>query len=151
MAEKYIVRLTAQERQELREIIRAGKRAAHLIRHAHIILKADIEAENWTDEQIAEAYDCSLGTVYNIRKRFVLEGLEAALERKRQKTLSRQPVFDGRAEAQLIALSLSSPPEGRSGWTLRLLANKLVELQIVETVSHETVRATLKKTKSSLT
>ena len=151
MAEKYIVRLTEEERQQLKEIIRKGKTQAYRIRHANILLKADANIDNWSDNQIAEAYGCHQGTVRNVRKRLVMEGLEAALKRKPQKTLSRQPVFDGRSEAQLIALSLSSPPEGYAGWSLRLLADKLVELEIVDEVSHETVRSTLKKTKSNLT
>jgi hypothetical protein len=151
MAEKYIVRLNTEERQQLEEIIRKGTSQAYRIRHANILLKADVERDNWPDDQIAEAYGCHRGTVGNVRKRFVLEGLESALKRKPQDTLSRQRIFDGRTEAQLIALSLSSPPEGHNGWTLRLLADKLIELEIVDEVSHETIRSTLKKTKSSLT
>ena len=150
MAEKYIVRLTAEERQQLEEITRKGTTQAYRILHANILLKADANADNWGNDQIAGAYGCHQGTVGNIRKRFVTEGLEAALKRKPQKVLSRQLIFDGRAEAQLIALSLSSPPEGYSGWSLRLLADKLVELEIVDEVSHETVRSTLKKMKSNL-
>lgn len=150
MAEKYIVRLTTEERQQLEEITRKGTTQAYRIRHANILLKADVEKDRWSDDQIAEAYGCHQGTVGNVRKRFVLEGLEAALERKPQSAPSRQRTFDGRTEAQLIALSLSSPPEGHSGWSLRLLADKLVELEIVDEVSHETIRSTLKKMKSNL-
>ena len=147
MAEKYIIRLTTEERQQLEEITRKGTTQAYRIRHANILLRSDAEGDDWSNDQIAEAYDCHQGTVGNVRKRFVLEGLEAALKRKPQSAPSRQRTFDGRTEAQLIALSLSSPPEGRSGWSLRLLADKLVELEIVDEVSHETIRSTLKKTK----
>lgn len=149
MADKYIVRLTEEECQRLEDITRKGETQAYRIRHANILLKANADGDDWSNAQIAEAFGCHQGTVCNVRKRFVMEGLEAALERTPQKNPSRQPIFDGRTEAQLIALSLSTPPEGQSGWSLRLLADKLVELNIVEEVSHETVRSTLKKTKSS--
>jgi hypothetical protein len=151
MAEKYIVRLTEEERQLLEEITRKGETQAYRILHANILLKANVNGDDWPVGQIAKAFGCHQGTVCNVRKRFVTEGLKTALGRTPQKNPSRQPTFDGRTEAQLIALSLSTPPEGQSGWSLRLLADKLVELHIVDEVSHETVRSTLKKTKSNLT
>lgn len=151
MAEKYIVRLTEEERQRLEEITRKGETQAYRIRHANILLKANADGDDWSNDQITEAFGCHEGTVCNIRRRFVEEGLEVALERKSQKNPSRQLIFDGRTEAQLIALSLSPPMEGQSGWSLRLLADKLIELEIVDEVSHETVRSTLKKMKLNRT
>jgi transposase len=148
---KYIVRLTDEERTQLNAMIAKGKSAAHKIRHAHVLLKADAAGPNWTDEQIAEAFSVHTKTVVGIRKRFVEEGFEEALKRKKQQRPSLLPKFDGQAEARLIALCCSEPPEGFARWTLRLLADKAVELQIVESVSYETVRRTLKKTNSSLT
>lgn len=151
MAEKYVVRLSIEERAKLQEIVRKGTTQAYRVKHANILLKADVDFDNWNDSQIADAFGCHPNTAHMVRKRFVLEGVESALGRNPQKTPSRQQIFDGRSEARMIALSLSSPPEGHSGWTLRLLADKLVELEIVDSVSHETVRSTLKKMNSSLT
>ena len=142
---KYIVRLTDEERLKLQEIVRVGKAEAYKIKHANILLKADANKDNWTDSQIAKAFCCHQNTVHGIRKRMVLEGFESALGRKRQKSPSRKRILDGEAEARLIATSLSSPPEGCSRWTLRMLADKLIELEVVEEISHETVRTTLKK------
>lgn len=149
MREKFIVRLAEEERNLLREIVTKGKTAAYRIKHANILLAADVNGPAWQDEEIAKAYSTHVGTVGSVRKRFVEQGLEAALGRKKQECPSRQPVFDGASEAHLIALSCSKPPEGRSRWTLRLLADKVVELDIVDKVSYETVRQTLKKTNSS--
>jgi transposase len=145
---KYIVTLTAEERQGLLELIAAGKAAAQKLAHARILLKAAAAPEGpaWNDEPIAEALDVSTATIVRVRQRFVERGLEAALVRKPQDRPSRERKLDGRAEARLIALACSKPPEGRNEWTMQLLADKLIELQVVDSVSDETVRRTLKKT-----
>jgi hypothetical protein len=147
--EKFIIRLTEEERNLLKDLVTKGKTAAYKIKHANILLMADAAGPAWQDEQRAQAFSVHVGTVGSLRKRFVEQGLEAALGRKKQESPSRQPVFDGASEAHLIALSCSQPPEGRSRWTLRLLADKVVELDIVDKVSYETVRQKLKKTNSS--
>jgi transposase len=148
---KYKVTLTPEERHQLQELIASGKAAAKKLTHARILLKADASegGPGWLDQDIAEAVEVSADTVARVRERFVEEGLEAALVRKKQEKLSRERALDGRAEAKLIALACSTPPEGRKVWTMQLLADKLVELKIVEGVSDETVRRVLKKTKSS--
>jgi transposase len=147
MHKKYIVRLTEQEREQLDALIRKGKAAASKIRHAHILLQADADGVGWSDEAIAVAFSVHPRTVAGIRERFVEQGLEAALNRKKQQHPSRSPLFDGEAEAHLIALRCSEPPAGHARWTLRLLAEKVVELEVVASTSHETVRRTLKKTR----
>ena len=148
---RYKVTLTDEERQELQALIAAGKAAARKLTHARIVLKADAAAGGpaWIDQRIAEALDVGVATVERVRQRFVEEGLEAALSRKPQQRPRRQPKLDGRAEARLIALACSAPPQGRQRWTLRLLADRLVELEIVDAISDETVRRALKKTRSS--
>jgi hypothetical protein len=145
---KYRVTLTAEERQGLQELIAAGKAAAKKLAHARILLKADAAPDGpaWADERIAEAVEVSAATVERVRRRFVERGLEAALVRKPQDRPSRLPKLDGRAEAHLVALACAKPPEGRKEWTMQLLADKLVELQIVDAISDETVRRTLQKT-----
>jgi transposase len=150
MAEKYVVRLEDAEREYLAGLIKKGKGKVDAKKrlHAQILLKAD-EGPNgpgWKDERVAEAFDVHLNTVHNVRKRFVEEGLERALKRKKQVRPSRQRLLDGEAEARLIAIACGAPPEGRTRWTLHLLADRLVKLNIVEDISHETVRQTLKKT-----
>jgi transposase len=148
---KYKVTLTADERQHLQKLIAAGKAAAKKLAHARILLKADA-AEGGpacSDAQIAQAVEISTDTVARVRERFVEQGLEAALVRKKPAKPSRERTLDGRAEAKLVALACSSAPEGRTVWTMQLLADKLVELKIVDAVSDETVRRTLKKTRSS--
>jgi transposase len=148
---KYLVTLTVDEREQLTGLIASGKGAAKKLAHARILLKAD-QADGgpaWTDERIADAVEVSVATVERVRQRFVEDGLDAALARKKQDKPSRQRTLDGRAEARLIALACSTPPKGRKRWTLKLLADKLVELEVVETVSDETVRRTLQKTRSS--
>ena len=147
-AKRYLVELTPDERQELTKLVSAGKRSARTLTRARILLKAD-QAEGgpaWDDGRIAEALGCGRRTVERVRQRLVEDGLEAALAHKPQCRPSRLPVLDGAAEARLIALACSEPPDGRSGWTLRLLADRLVELAVVEAISHETVRQALKKT-----
>jgi transposase len=145
---KYKVTLTAEERQDLHDLIAAGKAAAQKLAHARILLKADAAEGGpaWTDDRIAGAIEVSVATVERVRQRFVEQGLEAALVRKPQNRPSRERKLDGRAEAHLIALACSAPPGGRSEWTMQLLADKLVELEVVDSVSDETVRRTLKKT-----
>ena len=148
---KYRVTLTDEERQHLQAMIAAGKAAAKTLAHARILLKAD-QADGgpaWPDGRIAEALEVSVATVERVRQRLVEHGLDAALRRKEQDRPSRLPVLDGRAEARLIALACSAPPEGRKAWTLRLLADRLVELEVVEAVAPETVRQALKKMRSS--
>jgi len=148
MARKYVVTLTQQERDSLRQMLSAGKERARKLTRARILLKAD---ENWTDEAIHQALDVSISTIERTRRRFVEEGLEAALNR-RPSTRQYERKLDGNAEAHLIALACSSPPAGRKHWSLRLLAEKLVTLEQVDvdSVSHETVRQMLKKTNLSL-
>ena len=151
MSKKYIVRLSEEERRRLRALISKGKAAAYKIKHANILLKADADGPRWLDERIAKAFACHVNSVENVRRRCVLEGLEAALERKKQARPSRQRKLDGEGEARLIALACSEPPEGRDRWTLELLANELVRLKVVDSISSQTVRRTLKKTNSGLT
>ena len=148
---KYIVTLTAEERRALSELIAAGKAAAQKLVHARILLKADAAdgGPAWPDRRIAEAIEVSDATIERVRRRFVEQGLEAALARTPQDRPSRLPKLDGRAEAHLIALACSKPPEGRSQWTMQLLADRLVELQVVESISDEAVRRTLQETRSS--
>jgi transposase len=148
---KYKVTLTAEERQELQELIAVGKGAAKKLIHARILLKADAAdgGPGWPDAKIAEAVEVSIPTIERVRRRFVEEGFEAALKRKPQARPSRVPKLDGRAEARLIAVACSTPPEGRADWTIQLLADRLVELKIVDSISDETVRRALKKTSSS--
>jgi len=148
---KYEVTLTPEEREQLHELISAGKASAQKLAHARILLKADAApgAAAWPDARIAEAAEVNVATVERVRRRFVEQGFEAALVRKRQDRPSRERKLDGRAEARLVALACSAPPEGRKEWTMRLLADKLVELEVVDTVSDETVRRVLKKTRSS--
>ena len=148
---RYKVTLTDEERQELQALIASGKAAARKLTHARILLKADASAGGpaWIDQRIVEALEVGVTTVERVRQRFVEEGVEAALSRKPQQRPRRQPKLDGRAEARRIALACSAPPEGRKQWTLRLLADRLVELEIVEAISDETVRRVLKKTRSS--
>ena len=146
--EKYIVELTSAEQKELAQLVSKGKAAARKITHARILLQANESQDGpaWTDEQISEAFGIHTNTIHGIRRRFVEHGLQAALERKKQDRPSRKRVVDGDVEAHLIALRCGDPPEGRNQWTLRLLADKLVELEIVPSICHETVRKTLKKT-----
>jgi len=151
MNKKYIVRLTKEERQKLKEVVTKGQTAACKIRHANILLKADANGPNWQVKDIARAFGVHENTAGKIRQRFMEQGLEAALSRKKQDYPSRAPKFDGAAEAHLIAVACSQPPEGRSRWTLKLLADKAVELEIVDSVVPETIRQTLKKTNLSRT
>jgi len=148
---KYLVTLTAEERQALGALISAGKASALKLAHARILLKADQAAGGpaWADERIADALEVGRSTIARVRQRFVDQGLEAALVRKKPDRPSRPRTLDGRAEARLIAVACSAPPDGRREWTMQLLADKLVELRVVGAVSDETVRRCLKKTRSS--
>jgi transposase len=151
MEKKYIVELTAAERKTLRELISSGKAASRKLTRARILLKADRSSggPGWNDGKISEALDVARATVERLRKRFVEEGFEAALEQcKARRDYQRK--LDGDGEAHLIALACSKPPEGYSRWTLRLLSEKMVVLEYVEQLSHETVRSVLKKTNLSL-
>jgi hypothetical protein len=151
MQKQYRVTLTPEEREDLSRLVASGKATARTLIHARILLKAD-QADGgpaWEDARIAEALDVGQRTVGRVRQRFVERGLQAALGRKKQDRPSRQRKLDGRAEARLIACACSTPPEGRKEWTLRLLADKLVELEVVDAISDETVRRVLKKTRSS--
>jgi transposase len=150
---KYVVRLSAEEREQLGALIRKGKSPAQRLMKARILLKADVseDGEGWSDSQIVEALETSATTVYRTRQQLVEEGLEAVLGRKKPSRPSVLPIFDGEKEAKLIALACSAPPQGRSRWTLRLLENKVVELDIVERASDSTIGRVLKKLNSSRT
>jgi transposase len=150
MRERQIVRLTPDERTQLLGLLSSGQAPARKLTHARILLKADHgpDGPGCTDEAIAEALDVGEVTVWRVRKRYVMEGLEAALNHRHPKN-HRPCRLDGDQEAHLIALACSEPPEGRKRWTLRLLASRMVELEYTEQVSYETVRVTLKKTHSS--
>ena len=152
MAKRYVVRLSDEERKQLRDLLGKKVLAAKKRMRGQVLLKADASEEGpaWIDSRITEAFEISVATVGKIRKRYVLEGLEAAIERKKQCRPSRQPLLDGQKEARLVALCCGTVPAGHGRWTLSLLADKLVELQIVESISRETVRQTLKKTNCSL-
>ena len=148
MRKIYVVRLTEEEREQCREAVRKLSGGSQKSRRARILLQADEDGPRWTDRQISEACSCRRQTVENVRRRFVLEGFAAALERKRRVTPPVEKRLEGEQEAQLIALRLGAPPPGYANWSLRLLARRAVELEIVESLSHETVRRTLKKTAS---
>lgn len=146
MQKKYVVRLSVEERCHLDEIVKKLKGTSQRVRRAQILLKADADGPNWTDQRIAEAFGCRTKTVENIRKCLVTEGFEAALNRKKRETPPRKKLLDEEQEAKLIAMRLGAPPDGFANWSLRLLAEQVVELEIVDSISHETVRRTLKKT-----
>jgi transposase len=151
MYKKYVVRLIKEEREQIEKLVRRGRAHARSLLYGRILLKADADGpDRWTDERIADALEVSTATVARQRQRFVEDGLEVALMAKKPGR-PRRRVLDGRAEAHLVALSCSEPPEGRGSWTLRLLADRMVELGHVGGVSHETVRRTLKKTNSGPT
>ena len=150
MKKRYLVTLTAEERQELESMVSAGKSAARKLTRSRILLLAD-QAEGGpakSDPEIADALGCGRATVERVRKQFVEEGLEATLKQK-PTIRTYENRLDGKAEAHLVAIACGAPPEGRAVWTLRLLADRMVALGHVESVSHETVRLTLKKTNSS--
>lgn len=149
MEKKYVVELTAEERQELEVMVKKGKALARKIQHAQILLKADggVLGPGWTDVQIAQASGVAIRTVERVRERLVEYGLEAALTARRQQEQASRRKLDGAAEAKLVAIACTPAPEGRCRWTIRLLADKMVELRIVDSLGRETVRQTLKKTR----
>jgi len=148
MEKKYTVTLTEEERRMLQDMLSRGKTAARKLMHARILLKADVSpgGPGWNDEMIAVGLEVGRATIERVRKEFVEEGLEAALERRQPRRQYRRRL-DGDGEAHLVALACQKPPEGRSRWTLRLLADRMVQLEYVDQISYQTVRRTLKKTK----
>jgi len=147
MQKKYVVRLSDAERQTLHAVIRKQTGSSLKVRRAQILLKADADGPKWTDARIVEAFGCRRQTVEKLRERLVTEGFDKALHGNRPQT-PRAKVLDGAAEAKVIAMRLGPPPKGYANWSLRLLADRVVALEIVESISHETVRRTLKKTVS---
>jgi poly-gamma-glutamate capsule biosynthesis protein CapA/YwtB (metallophosphatase superfamily) len=150
---KYVVKLSDEERERLNTLIHTGKHRARQLVKARILLKADASdaGEGWSDSQIAAALDSSVDTVARTRQQLVEEGIESVLTRKHSPASARQRIFDGAAEAKLIALACSNPPKGRVRWTLKLLETAVVELNIVDRASDNTIGRTLKKTRSSPT
>lgn len=146
MQKKYIVRLSRTERDTLQEVVKRLKGSSQKVRRAQILLKADVNGSAWTDSHIAEAFGCRTQTVEMIRQRFVESGFQETLEGKKRSAPPTEKLLDGEQEAKIIATRLGAPPKGYANWTLRLLARKVVELEIVEAISYETVRRTLKKT-----
>lgn len=145
MHKKYIVRLTDTERKTLEEVVKKLKGTSQKVRRAHILLKTDVDGPAWTDAKIADAFDCRVQTIEKLRKRLVTEGFELALNGKKRQTPPTEPILDGKGEAKLISMRLGKPPAGYGRWTLKLLADELVALEIVESISYETVRRALKK------
>jgi hypothetical protein len=146
MNKKFIVRLSDEERGVCQEVIKKLKGTSQKVRRAQILLKADADGPGWTDTRIADAFNCRVQTIENLRKRLVTEGFELALDRKKRQEPPTPCKLDGEAEAKLIAMRLGKPPAGYGHWTLQLLADELVTLEVVDSISHETVRKTLKKT-----
>jgi hypothetical protein len=146
MNRKFIVRLSDEERGVCQEIIRKLKGSSQRFRRAQILLKADADGPGWTDVRISQAFNCRVQTVENVRKRLVTEGFELALEGMKRREPPTPCKLDGEAEAKLIAMRLGKPPTGYGHWTLQLLADELVTLEVVDSISHETVRKVLKKT-----
>jgi hypothetical protein len=145
---KWVVRLEADEREQLERLVRTGKAAAYKIRHANVLLAVDESdaGANLPDQQVARALGIAVRSIESLRRRFVEQGLESALGRKKREAPSIEPMFDGAKEAKLIAVACGAKPKGRVRWTMQLLAERVVELKIVEHCSRETVRRTLKKT-----
>jgi hypothetical protein len=146
MQKKYIVRLSEAERQAAEELVKRLKGTGQKVRRAQILLQADANGPNWPDVQIAEAYRCRRQTVENVRQRFVERGFEECLNRKKRETPPTPKLLDGKQEAKIVAMRLGPPPEGYASWSLRLLARKVVELGVAESISRETARRTIKKT-----
>jgi hypothetical protein len=146
MEKKYVVRLTEGERNLLKAVVKKLKGSSEKVRRAQVLLAADADGSNWTDKKISEAFSCRTKTVENIRQRLVTEGFEIALNGKKRDSPPRGKRLNGEQEAKVIALRLGKPPDGFANWSLRLLAEQVVELGIVDSVSHETLRKTLKKT-----
>lgn len=146
MNKRYIVRLTVKERRTLREVVKKLNGSSQKVRRAQMLLKADVAGPAWTDRQIAEAFDSRTRTVEALRERFVTEGFEQTLHGKPREKPPTEKILSGKQEAQVIAMRLSPPPRGYANWTLRLLARRVVELEVADSISYETVRRTLKKT-----
>ena len=146
MLKKYIVRLTDAERDSLKQVVAKLKGTSQKVRRAQVLIKADVDGPGWTDAKIADAFGCRSKTVENIRQRFVTKGFDLTLDGEARLKPPRPNLLDGEQEAKVIAMRLGSPPPGFSNWSLRLLAGQVVALEIVESISHETVRRTLKKT-----
>lgn len=146
MYKKYIVRLSEEERGVCQEVVKKLKGSAQKARRAQSLLKADAEGPGWPDAKIAEAFNCRVQTIENLRKRLVTESFELAREGKKRPLPPTPPKLDGAGEAKLIAMRLGKPPAGYGHWTLQLLADELVASEVVDSISHETVRKTLKKT-----
>ena len=146
MNKKYIVRLSKRERDELLGVVKNLSGSSQKVRRAQILLKADARGPHWTDTRIADAYSCRVQTIENLRKRLVTEGFAVSLHGKPRDTSPREKCLDGKQEAKVIAMRLGKPPKGYANWSLRLLAERVVELGLVESISHETIRQTLKKT-----
>lgn len=146
MNKKYIVRLSRKERQELQDSVKTLTGSSQKARRARILLKADVNGPAWTDAKISDAFSCRVQTVENLRKRLVTEGFIIALHGKPREKPPVAKKLDGKQEAKLIAMRLGKPPKGFSNWSLRLLAERVVELGLTDSISHETVRRTLKKT-----
>lgn len=146
MRKVYVVRLTDGESERLSEIVRKFKGTSQKVRRAQVLLKADVNGPGWTDQQIADAFGCRRQTVENVRRNLCQRGFEQTLNGVKRQDAPTPKLLDGKQEAKIIAMRLGRPPAGYANWTLRLLARKVVELSIVESISHETVRRTLKKT-----
>ena len=146
MQKRYIVRLSDEERDTLKEVVKKLKGTGQKVRRAQILLKADANGPNWTDKQIADAFSCRTRTVENIRQRLFEHGFDETLDGKKRATPPTEKLLDGKQEAKIIAMRLGPPPKGYANWSLRLLARKIVALEIVDSISYETVRRTLKKT-----
>ena len=146
MPKKYIVRLTDEERNHLQDVSTKFKGSSQKVRRAQILLKTDVSGPNWTDQQIADAFGCRTKTVENVRQRFVERGFEETLNGAQRANPPVAKLLDGEQEARIIAMRLGAPPAGYANWSLRLLSRKVMELGIIDTVSYETVRRTLKKT-----
>ena len=146
MQKKYVVRLSDEERDTLHEVVKKLKGTGQKVRRAQVLLKADANGPGWTDVRIADAFSCRTQTVEKLRQRLVECGFDQALDGKKRATPPTAKLLDGKQEAKIIATRLGPPPKGYANWTLRLLARKVVELEIADTISYETVRRTLKKT-----
>jgi hypothetical protein len=146
MRKKYIIRLTDEERETLNQVVKKLNGTSQKVRRAQVLLKADADGPGWTDAKISDAFGCRTKTVENIRERFVTEGFEVTLDGQPRLKPPRPKLLDGEQEAKVIAMRLGSPPPGFANWTLRLLAEQVVALEITESISYETVRRTLKKT-----
>jgi Homeodomain-like domain len=146
MRKKYVVRLSDEERGELQQVVKKLKGTSQKVKRAQLLLKADADGPSWTDERIAEAFSCRRQTVENIRQRLVERGFRETLDGAKREKPPTEKLLNGEQEAQVIAMRLGPPPAGYANWTLRLLAREVVALELVDSISHETVRQTLKKT-----